>query len=247
MPTPLEPTPEKHGMRLNRYLAHSGFGSRRSVEVLVNAGRVALNGEIITDLGRRVVPGDKVTVDGRPAEPPGSHKYVLLNKPAGYLCSKQDPWGRPLIYELLPDDFASLHYVGRLDFGSRGVLLLTDEGELTNRLLHPRYGREKHYRVRIDKSLSPEELEKLSQGVLIGPDEMARPSRISAEGAQLDVWLREGKKREIRRMLEAMGRRVVDLQRIEFAGIRLQGLPEGRYRLLEESEIHQLHAPTSSE
>ncbi len=247
MTIPPEKSEEPSGMRLNRFLAHSGLGSRRSVEALVAAGRVALNGEVVTDLGRRVAEGDKVTVDGVPAQPPTGHRYILLNKPAGYLCSKQDPWDRPLIYDLLPEEFGTLHYVGRLDFGSRGVLLLTDDGELTNRLLHPRYGREKYYRVKVDKGLLPDELEKLRKGVLIGPDEMARPSRVVSEGNQLEIWLREGKKREIRRMLEAVGRRVVDLQRIEFAGIRLQGLPEGRYRSLEESEVQQLHAPTSSE
>lgn len=124
-------------MRINRYLALCGFGSRRAVEDLIVGGAVKVGGEIVYDLARQIEEGDKVQVLGKSAVPPRTHEYVMLNKPKGYLCSASDPFDRPTIYRLMPEGLRKLHYVGRLDYNSRGLIMLTNDGGLTHSLLHP--------------------------------------------------------------------------------------------------------------
>jgi 23S rRNA pseudouridine2605 synthase len=227
--------------RINRYLAQCGFGSRRAVEELVRAGAVTIDGEVVTDLSRRVEEGRKVEVRGKAAAPPEGKVYAMLNKPAGYLCSRSDPAGRPIIYDLLSKDLDHLHYIGRLDFQSRGLLLLTTDGELTHRLLHPSYEVPRTYRVWTRRELAAEEIQGLLRGVEIEPGQTARPTSLRRVRDHYEIVLKEGKKREIRRMLEVFQHKVVDLQRIRFGGLGLGDLPEGEFRRLKPSEIALLH------
>jgi 23S rRNA pseudouridine2605 synthase len=228
-------------LRLNRYLALCGFGSRRSVEELIRNGEVTVNGETVADLGRRVAEGDAVAVNGRPARPPREHLYIVLNKPAGYLCSRTDPFGRRTIYDLLPKDYLRLHYVGRLDYQSRGLILLTTDGEWTQGLTHPSHEVPRTYLVHTESPVSPQDAEELVEGVLIGPEETARAASAHPAGDGWEITLQEGKKREIRRMLEVLDHKVIDLQRIRFGGLELGELPEGEFRPLSRAEIARLH------
>jgi 23S rRNA pseudouridine2605 synthase len=232
-------------VRINRYLALCGFGSRRAVEELVRAGAVSVDGKPVTDLAFQVEEGSKVSVRGKPARPPGAHVYGVLNKPAGYLCSATDPYGRPTIYDLLREEHSRLHYVGRLDFQSRGLLILTTDGELTQKLLHPSHEVPRTYRIRTHAPFREAELRILREGVEIGDGVTAKAvaARKTPQGAE--IVLKEGKNREIRRMLEVLGHKVIDLQRIKFGGLELGDLPEGSFRLLEPAEIARLHGKAS--
>jgi 23S rRNA pseudouridine2605 synthase len=211
------------------------------VEDLIRGGAVAVDGEIVFDLSRRIEGSEKVTVLGKPARPPAQHEYVILNKPKGYLCSVGDPFDRPTIYRLLPATLAKLHYVGRLDYNSRGLLLLTNDGGLTHSLLHPSRQVPRTYRVWTRKPLAEKDAEALLEGVDLGEGEIARAAAIRHVEDHLEVVLEEGKNREIRRMMEVVGYRVVDLQRIRFGALDLGDLPEGGHRRLAASEVARLH------
>lgn len=228
-------------MRINRYLALCGFGSRRAVEDLVRGGAVTVDGEIVYDLSRQIGDKDKVQVLGKAAKPPSEHEYVILNKPKGYLCSASDPFDRPTIYKLLPPAFRKLHYVGRLDYNSRGLILLTNDGGLTHSLLHPSREVPRTYRVWTRKPLARKDINSLLAGVDIGFEENAVAVSVKAVADHTEIVLQEGKNREIRRMLEVVGYRVVDLQRIRFGTLELGDLPEGGYRRLDASEAARLH------
>ena len=227
--------------RLNKYLALCGFGSRRAVETLILSGQVSIGGGVITDLSRRVGKGDKVMVQGRPARPPEKHTYIMFNKPPGYLCSRSDGFGRKVIYDLMPKTHRRLHYVGRLDLQSRGLLLLTDDGDWTHGLLHPSREVPRTYLVRTHLPVTHEQAAALAKGVDIGDGEEARAVAVRQKGDAWEITLKEGKKREIRRMLEVLGHKVVDLQRIRFGGLDLGELPEGSFRPLTASETAKLH------
>lgn len=227
--------------RINRYLALCGFGSRRAVEDLVRNGEVKVDGKKITDLSFQVEPGQKVSVGGKAATPPKTHVYGVLNKPAGYLCSATDPYGRPTIYDLLRTEHTRLHYVGRLDYQSRGLLILTTDGELTQRLLHPSHGVPRTYLIKTHTPFKEAEMRILRNGVEIGEGVVAKAVSARRVGDWAELVLKEGKNREIRRMLEVLGHKVLDLQRIRFGGLELGDLPEGEFRLLEAPEITRLH------
>ncbi len=234
-------------MRINRYLALCGFGSRRAVEDLIRGGAVSVAGEITYELGRQIAEGEKVTVLGKPARPPSEHEYVMLNKPKGYLCSASDPYDRPTIYRLLPVTCKKLHYVGRLDFNSRGLILLTNDGGLTHSLLHPSREVPRTYKVYTRKRLAEKDAKTLLHGVDIGFDEKARAVSIRHVEDHFEIVLQEGKNREIRRMMAAIGYRVVDLQRIRFGALELGDLPEGGHRRLAASEVARLHGKNNED
>lgn len=232
-------------MRINRYLALCGLGSRRAVEDLVRTGEVKVDGTVVTDLAHKVEAGQKVSVRGKPVRPPEGHVYGVLNKPPGYLCSATDPYGRPTIYDLLRSEHSRLHYVGRLDYRSRGLLILTTDGELTQRLLHPSHEVPRTYLVQTHTPFKESELRALREGVEIGDGVMAKAVSARKIGNGAEIVLKEGKNREIRRMLEVLGHKVIDLQRIRFGGLELGDLPEGDFRLLKPSEIARLHGKVS--
>lgn len=231
-------------MRLQTFLSRAGVASRRRAEALMRDGRVAVNGVVVREPGTRVAPAaDRVTGDGRAVRlaPP---RWVLLHKPAGVLTTRRDPRGGRTIYELLPRELRSLHYVGRLDRDSEGLLLLTNRGDVAHRLTHPSTAVEREYRVLVGGDPSPAVLARLVQGVAL-EDGLARAARArrlgrEAQGTWLEIVLREGRKREVRRMLAAVGHPVLRLLRVRYGPVRLGALPPGAWRMLSDKEIEAL-------
>ncbi|MFO0964504.1 MAG: pseudouridine synthase [Gemmataceae bacterium] len=229
--------------RLNKYLAHAGLGSRRHVEDLIRAGRVAINGAVVRELGTRVEPGQSVAVDG---EPIGAEKlvYWLINKPRGYLSTNYDPSGRPRVIDLVPDVGERVYTVGRLDEDSEGLVLLTNDGELAHRLMHPRYGVDKTYLVQVAGIPKREDIRKLLQGVYLSEGHV-RATRVKmlrkqGESAWLEIVLREGKNREIRRMLARLEHKVMRLKRVGIGPLHLRGAAVGKARPLKAREVRML-------
>jgi 23S rRNA pseudouridine2605 synthase len=230
--------------RLNKLLAHAGLGSRRHCETLIRSGRVAVDGQIIRELGTKVdAQKHRVTVDGEPVriERP---VYWLVNKPRGYLCTNRDPAGRPLAIDLVPQVSQRVYTVGRLDEDSEGLLLLTNDGDLANRLMHPRFGVEKTYQVQVAGVPTPEDLQQLLKGVWLHEGHV-RAKQVKRDKKQGDsTWLRivldEGKNREIRRMLARLGHKVLRLRRIALGPMRLGTLPAGKAHRLTKPEIEAL-------
>ena len=228
-------------MRLAKYLAHAGVASRRAAERMIAEGRVQVGGEPATDPARDVGEQDDVRVDGRllAREP---REYFLLNKPVGVLSTASDPQGRPTVTELV-DTNARLYPVGRLDAESSGLVLLTNDGELANRLLHPRYEVPRTYRVQVSGSPSKRALQELREGVEL-EDGRSSPARVrvSAGGREsvLDVTVHEGRNRIVRRMFDAVGYPVRALERVSFGPLELGRLRPGSSRKLRPHELEQL-------
>jgi len=230
--------------RLQKFLADAGVASRRASEQIILEGRVAVNGETVRELGTKVnPPHDKVTVDGQ-ALRPRRRIYVALNKPRGAVCSRNDELGRRTIYDLLPKEWQHLHSVGRLDYNSEGLIFLTNDGEFSLRLTHPRYGVRKKYLATVQGRLEPEVLRKLLQGVWNQGEnlkaEKARLVSASQSKSIVELDLAEGKYREVRRMFESQGRVVERLQRVQIGKIKLGELRPGKWRTLTEPEIKSL-------
>ncbi len=225
-------------MRLAKFLAHGGVASRRKAEEIVASGRVSVGGEIVRDPARDVGEGDDVRVDGTPvgAEP---REVWAVNKPVGVVSTAREPGRRPAVVELV-DSEARLYPVGRLDVDSAGLLLLTNDGELANRLTHPRYEVAKSYRVELRRPPGEADLRRLAAGVELadGPTAPAGVRRLGER--QVEIVLREGRNRQVRRMAEAIGNEVVALRRVRFGPIELGDLPEGRARRLADAEIGSL-------
>jgi 23S rRNA pseudouridine2605 synthase len=225
-------------LRLQKFLAHAGVASRRLAEKIIANGRVTVRGEVVTDPARDVGEGDDVRVDGSPvgAEP---REVWAVNKPAGVVSTAREPGERPAVVELV-DSPARLYPVGRLDADSTGLLLLTNDGELANRLTHPRYGVAKAYRVRLRRAPSEGEIERLRRGVDL-EDGPTAPAEVRRAGErEIEIVIREGRNRQVRRMVEAVGNRVLGLRRVGFGPLRLGRLAEGSARRLGEEEIARL-------
>jgi 23S rRNA pseudouridine2605 synthase len=229
-------------VRLAKFLAHSGVASRRAAERLVAEGRVSVGGEVVTDPARDVDETSGVAVDGEPVRPERRVVYAV-NKPKGVVSTARDTHGRPTVVELLPAEARRLYPVGRLDADTTGLLLLTNDGELANRLTHPRYGVEKVYRARLrPPRLGEAALRRLREGVELD-DGVARAVRVrEVSGGVLEIALTEGRKRQVRRMCEAVGHRVVELERVRFGPLRLEGLARGAHRRLSAAEVEALRA-----
>lgn len=229
-------------MRIQRALAHAGVASRRAAERLVAEGRVTVNGTV-AEVGQVVAPGDEVAVDGRTirAEPP---RVYLLNKAAGTVSTAHDPQGRPTVLDALPDD-VRLYPVGRLDIDTTGALLITNDGDLANRLMHPRSKVAKTYEVLVEGRVSAETVRRLRAGVDL-EDGRTLPARVDVmdRGHPGGTWLRieltEGRNRQIKRMAEAVGHRVRRLHRSRYAGLGLRGLRTGDWRPLSRVEVNRL-------
>ena len=225
-------------MRLAKYLAHSGVASRRRAEELVAAGRVRVGGKVVRDPARDVEHESGVEVDGRPVSPEPREVWVL-NKPAGVTSTAREPGRRRAVTDLI-DSPRRLYPVGRLDADSTGLILLTNDGELANRLTHPRYEVPRTYRARLRRPPSDGDLRRLRQGVELddGPTAPARVRRISPRVIELTI--REGRNRQVRRMVEAVGNEVVELRRTAFGPLRLGELREGEARRLRTAELRRL-------
>lgn len=230
-------------MRLAKFLAHGGVASRRRAEEIVAKGLVTVGGEVVTDPARDVQAGDDVRVNGKPVAVEAREVWIV-NKPAGVVSTAREPGDRPAVVELVRTS-ARLYPVGRLDADSTGLLLLTNDGELANQLTHPRYEVPKTYRARLRSPLADRDLERLRQGIELD-DGPTAPSQVRRLGErEIEVILREGRNRQVRRMLEAVGNEVVALQRVKFGLLGLNTLQEGQARRLSDEEIAELRSGDS--
>lgn len=235
-------------MRINKFISLCGIASRRAADTLVADGRVQVNGETVTDLGHQIdEANDVVSVDGKTAVLPRKTKVILFHKPAGCVCTKDDPQGRKTVYDYLPPGYQSFKYVGRLDLQSRGLLLFTDDGELLHRLTHPSYEIPRSYYVWTTKPLSDTAAQRLVDGVDIrdtedpnAQEEIAFATDVYLENGFAELVLIEGKNREIRRMMRAIGYEIRDLKRVSYCQIQLGDLPAGEFRELTADEMNKL-------
>ncbi len=232
----------KKGERLHKYLARSGIASRRKCEEFIREGRVEVNGEVVREQGVKVFPGDDVLINGRPVEP-GPLEYYLLNKPAGVISTVSDPRGRKTVVDLVPSR-QRLFPVGRLDQDTTGLLILTNDGGLAHRLMHPRYEVDKVYRAEVRGKVSRQVLDHIREGVQLeeGPTTPAQAKLIAQKGADslLEIVIHEGRKRQVRRMMEALGHPVIKLHRGEYAIFTDEDLELGQYRALTKREVAAL-------
>src|SRR5260370_28531351 len=244
---------EHAGERLARFVGHTGIASRRQAEELIAAGRVQVNGVTVTSQGTRIDPEhDEVRIDGTPVHSTARNVYVLLHKPVNYVSTVHDPQGRPTVLDLLPAELRRLRVypVGRLDRDTSGLLLLTNDGDFALRMSHPRYSMEKHYHALVHRCPTPASLEALRRGVTITEGDRRNPqsnyttapARVSLlRQEDADCWLtltiHEGRKRQVRRMLAAIGHPVLQLIRDGIGSLALGNLPVGAWRYLAEEEV----------
>lgn len=232
--------------RLQKFMSRAGIASRRESEKFIQEGRVTVNGKVVTELGLKIDGGkDKILVDGKQIRAE-EKVYFLLNKPRGVITSAKDERGRKTVVDLLAGENMRLYPVGRLDYNTEGALLLTNDGALTNQLIHPKYKINKTYQAKVKGIPAEEELDRLRAGVKL-EDGPAAPAFVRLKEADrdgntalLEITIHEGRNRQVRRMCEAIGYPVKSLKRISFASLTLAGLKRGCYRSLTEAEVEQL-------
>ncbi len=227
--------------RLQKLISRAGIASRREAEKIILAGRVTVDGKVTTELGAKADPAkNKIRVDGKLLRFDAEKIYLLLNKPRGYVSTAKDERGRPTVLELVKEIPARVYPVGRLDLNSEGLLLLTNDGELTNALIHPSFRVDKTYRVRVTGAVTEEKLDKLRAGIEL-EDGLTAPAEIFRLNADtVEITIHEGRNRQVRRMFAAVGCDVKRLQRIKFAGLTLDGVGAGKFRQLTSAEIVSL-------
>lgn len=239
-------------MRLQKFLARAGAASRRGSEDLMTAGRVSVNGQVVTELGAKVDPAvDVVEVDGTVVSLENECAYLALNKPAGVITTMDDPQGRPTVADLVTlKNHPGLFPVGRLDRDTTGLLLFTTDGELGHRLLHPRHKVPKLYRAIVDGAVTDADLDPLRAGIPLD-DGPTAPAIVqlgsSGNHSEVDITIREGRKRQVRRMFSAIGHPVIELHRLSFGPVELGDLPEGRTRILTTEEVRALRTEVGLE
>lgn len=231
-------------MRLQKYLAQCGVASRRAAEKLIAEGHVSVNGAVVTEMGVQVEIGQDIRVDGRLVTPEPEKRYIMYHKPAGEVSTASDPEGRATVLDKFRDLPIRLYPVGRLDYDSEGLLLLTNDGDLTERMLHPSGEVEKVYLARVSNQVTSEEARRLEMGVLVDGRRTARAKvkLLSVKPLYTDmlVTIHEGRNRQVRKMVEQIGHQVVLLRRIRFGPLKLGDLPRGMWRELTEEELRQL-------
>ena len=234
-------------MRLAKFLAHHGVASRRAAEDIVRAGRVTVGGETVTDPARDVDEASGVALDGEPLRAARERLVYAVHKPKGVVSTARDTHGRPTVVELAPRGAGRLYPVGRLDADTTGLILLTNDGELAHRLTHPSFEVPKTYRARVARGpVGDDAVRRLRQGVELD-DGSTAPARVRRLGADLlELTIHEGRKRQVRRMCEAVGHPVVELQRIAFGPLRLGDLAPGAARRLRREEVERLSAGRSA-
>ncbi len=226
-------------MRLNRFLAAAGVGSRRHCDELIAASRVTINGKVCTNFGAQRSAHDHVKVDGKLVRVAPA-LTIMLHKPAGFVSTRRDPHARDTVFDLLPQKLTRLFNIGRLDAQTEGLLLLTNDGELAQRLTHPRYKTDKEYEVTLDRPWDPALAPKLRRGIFLD-DQRAKIARLhSVSPTHLRVVLQQGINRQIRRMFEAVGYRVKHLLRVRVGNLRLADLPRGHWRVITKRELDSL-------
>lgn len=231
--------------RLQKILARAGIASRREAETIIASGRVAVNGAVITEMGYKADPAaDRITLDGKPVRAESAKVYILLNKPAGYVTTMKDPEGRPIVTQLLKDVKERVFPVGRLDYNTEGLLLLTNDGEWANLLAHPRHEVDKEYQVRVRGEVSREQISILASGVDLEDGKTAPASvsvtRKSDNNTWLSITIHEGRYRQVRRMCEAVHLQVVRLKRCRYGSVELGDLKTGSFRHLSDAEVTAL-------
>ena len=240
-------------MRLQKYLAMSGVASRRASEKLIAEGRVSVNGKVITEMGVSVEDGDRVAVDGKIVRIEAEKHYIAYYKPIGEVTTASDPEGRATVMDKFRDFPVRLYPVGRLDYDSEGLLLLTNDGELMNNLLHPSHEVDKTYLVKVSNHMTGEELRRLREGVRMEDDaRLTSPAKVKLMHEDelcsvLLVTIHEGRYRQVRRMFEAVGHQVVTLKRVGFGPIMLGDLPRGMWRELNKLEVDRLKKVSGTE
>lgn len=232
-------------MRINKFLASSGIASRRKAEEYILAGKVKVNGVVVYNLGTDICETDKVICDGKAVEPAEKFEYYMLNKPAGYICSVSDDKNRKIVTELIKSN-SRIYPVGRLDYESEGLLLLTNDGDLTFKLTHPKNNISKTYLVDIDSLISNDELQKLQDGIVIDNYKLHKCKikvlKCYNNQTELEMTVFEGRNREIRKMFESFGQNVLFLRRTKIEKLELGNLKIGQYRSLSQKEIEYLNS-----
>ena len=245
-PQPVAEPESQEGVRLNKAIASTGHCSRRNADELILAGRVRVNGQPESNPARRVLPGESIAVDGRVLSAPQAFTYLMLNKPVQIVCTVSDPEGRPTVLDCLPQEYKGLRLypVGRLDYFSEGMLLLTNDGQLAQRLTHPRHHQPKTYEVLVRGPVPEEALKTMRRGMRLAEGEDLLPVDVAAQPAAgntlLQMVLRQGYNRQIRRMCRDLGLTVLRLCRVAQGALRLGNLPSGKVRPLTEAEVTSL-------
>lgn len=231
-------------MRLQKYLAQCNVASRRAAEQFITDGRVRVNGKVVTELGTKVCEGDFVEVDGSPVYAEKKKYYIMLNKPEGFVTTASDENGRSTVLDLIDDIDARLYPVGRLDINTEGLLLLSNDGDFTLKVTHPRHKLDKTYRVIVSGIPNHFEIEKLERGVYIDGKRTApaKAKLLSADkqNGLIELTIHEGRNRQVRKMMEAIGYKVLYLQRVAIGNIVLGNLPLGKWRHLNPNEVKYL-------
>lgn len=234
------PSFREDAIRLNKFLSNAGICSRREADVLINTGVVSINGVIVTEMGYKVKPTDVVQYDGQTITT-GTKRYVLLNKPKGYITTLDDPRGRKTVMTLVSKACREQIFpVGRMERDTTGLMLFTNDGDMMKKLLHPRYHARKIYHIETNKAMSREDLEKMTRGVDLEDGRFRAEEASFVEGGrsnEIGVEIKSGKNQVVRRLLEALGYEVVKLDRVMYAGLTKKDLPRGYYRHLTEQEI----------
>ena len=231
-------------MRLNKYIASAGICSRRKAEELIAAGNEKINGAVMREMGYDVQEGDRVSVNGRPVEAEGNKVYVAVNKPKGYITSMDDDRDRATVAQLVSDIPERLFPVGRLDYNTTGLLLMTNDGDLAYRLTHPKHEVYKTYVAMVSGVVSDARLARLRKGVDIGGF-VTSPAKVrvikqNQRSTVVEISIREGKNRQVRKMFKAVGNTVIELERIAIGDVRLGHMQQGHYRKLTRREIEYL-------
>ena len=224
-------------MRLGKYLAHAGVASRRASEEIIRSGRVTVNGHPVQDPATDVTDDDRIELDGTPIHEEPRVVY-MLNKPKGVLSTASDTHNRPTVTDLIGGS-KRLYPVGRLDQDTTGLILLTNDGELANRLMHPSYEVPRTYRAKVEGALKEQDLRRLREGIELD-DGMTALAKVREIGEEIELTIHEGRKRQVRRMLEAVGHPVTELERIALGPLRLEGLQRGEHRELTPAEVERL-------
>jgi len=232
-------------LRLSKFLAEAGVASRRQAEKLIASGRVKVNGSKVLKQGYKIDPGsDKVELDGKIVFIQDKKVYLLLNKPPGYISSVVDSWGRPTVIDLVEDIKERIYPVGRLDFDTEGLLLLSNDGDFANLMTHPRYKIKKKYEAWVEGDVKTAALKLLAEGVVLD-DGLTAPARVHVLKRQegktlLELEIHEGRKRQVKRMCSAVGHELISLKRTAFSFLTLEGVPLGKYRHLSLEEVERL-------
>ena len=240
---PESKSPKSEEVRLNKYIANSGICSRREADEYIKAGLISINGKVVTQLGTKVLPTDKVKYDGNMLKNE-KKVYILMNKPRDFITTMEDPHAKKMVIDIIGNKCPERVYpVGRLDRNTTGVLLLTNDGDLTRKLTHPSFNKKKIYHVFLDKNLSRSDMNQISNGVKLD-DGFIKPDAIQyvneSDKTQIGLEIHSGRNRIVRRLFENLGYRVIKLDRVYFGGLTKKGLQRGQWRYLTGGEISML-------